>query len=933
MRRRSAVGAILVLTCALLIGTSATEAGAASPSTIAGTVTSSGAALAHACVTAVSQTTNMETSTTTAHNGTYTLTVSPDSYQVRFDDCGGAAGDYITAYYQQPGDATATTISVVSGQSVTGIDATLTPAGSISGQLTDAASGSQLAGACVSVWPAGSGSDGTVQPTASVATGATGSYQVRRLLPGAYDVRFDTLGECAGSSVSAHSVVWNPNADAETGALPIDVAAESDTPAGQTAMPAASITGWVGGSRVAAVCVRAFVDGSDAANVSPTGEAVTDFAGKYAISGLPTGMYDVQFETDGGCPGGVWGGYVPQWYNQVLTQAASFAIPVSDGSPATGIAAVLMYGGVVSGTVVDAASGLPLRDICVTPYDVGSSPMFSPVRTDAQGNYTLWLSPGTYDIAFADCMVPFPQRLTEYWQETVDAAAATPLTVEPGGSLTDIDAAMSYPQPPDAPLALTAVGGLKQVALSWQEPTNSGDFPVDYYDVYRSEPSLGSVLVSSQVETAYVDTDLSDATSYSYQVFAVSEAGEGTPASASAKTWSLPAAPALSAPTVVPNQVQLSWTAPNDDGGTPITGYNVYRSTLQGTVGTQIASGVNATSYVDAGLPSNAVYYYRVRAVNPVGQGPSSAPQRAVLRSAPPTVTITESPPTSAASSSATFAFVATNPLAGALSFSCVLDGSSSSPCSSPTTYAGLADGSHTFSVLVTDASGKTATAKTAWTVDTTAPSPSMASMAPFQPGQKIVVAVGTIYGQFTSVDVRYRSARWNAGFGTFNYPAAWQNSTLLRTSLLGSPGHTYCLSVRARDSLGNVSAWSAEQCTTLPLDDRVLSKSAGWTRGTGKGYVAGTWTETTKHGAKMTLSGAQVRRAAVFFRRCPGCGSVAVYVGGHYWKTVYTASKLTPQPWWLILPSRALSTGSIVLKVVSSGKPVYIDGLGVSRV
>ena len=57
-------------------------------------------------------------------------------------------------------------------------------------------------------------------------------------------------------------------------------------------------------------------------------------------------------------------------------------------------------------------------------------------------------------------------------------------------------------------------------------------------------------------------------------------------------------------------------------------------------------------------------------------------------------------------------------------SFECKLDAGSFGPCGSPKTYAGLTEGSHTFSVRAVDAAGNadpTPAAHT-WTVDTTAP-------------------------------------------------------------------------------------------------------------------------------------------------------------------------------------------------------------------
>lgn len=68
--------------------------------------------------------------------------------------------------------------------------------------------------------------------------------------------------------------------------------------------------------------------------------------------------------------------------------------------------------------------------------------------------------------------------------------------------------------------------------------------------------------------------------------------------------------------------VNLTWTAPSDNFS-PITGYNIYRRTMGGTE-TLLKKLGNVTSYRDAGLKNGTTYFYRVSAVNGVGEGPLS---------------------------------------------------------------------------------------------------------------------------------------------------------------------------------------------------------------------------------------------------------------------------------------------------------------------
>jgi fibronectin type 3 domain-containing protein len=66
----------------------------------------------------------------------------------------------------------------------------------------------------------------------------------------------------------------------------------------------------------------------------------------------------------------------------------------------------------------------------------------------------------------------------------------------------------------------------------------------------------------------------------------------------------------------------LQWTVPKD-GGSAITGYRIYRGASSGSE-TFLTSVGNVTSYKDAGTERGRVYYYKVSAVNAVGEGPKS---------------------------------------------------------------------------------------------------------------------------------------------------------------------------------------------------------------------------------------------------------------------------------------------------------------------
>jgi subtilisin family serine protease len=84
-----------------------------------------------------------------------------------------------------------------------------------------------------------------------------------------------------------------------------------------------------------------------------------------------------------------------------------------------------------------------------------------------------------------------------------------------------------------------------------------------------------------------------------------------------------PGPPTLTAASAGDASVALTWTAPANTGGSPITGYQIWRGTSSGTASLLTSVGVQ-TGYTDTGVANGTTYYYQVAAVNAVGTGPGS---------------------------------------------------------------------------------------------------------------------------------------------------------------------------------------------------------------------------------------------------------------------------------------------------------------------
>src|SRR5206468_1020053 len=158
---------------------------------------------------------------------------------------------------------------------------------------------------------------------------------------------------------------------------------------------------------------------------------------------------------------------------------------------------------------------------------------------------------------------------------------------------------------------------------------------------------------SGSTSTTYSDVGLAHSTSYTYRVSAINSVGTGSPSStASATTLAVAPSPptGLRATSVSSSQINLSWTAPSDNGGSAITGYKIERSTDGGTTWTTLVAntGSTATTYSHTGLTHSPTHRSPDLAINSVG---TSSPSSTVSAT---TLAVVPSPPTGLTATAAT---------------------------------------------------------------------------------------------------------------------------------------------------------------------------------------------------------------------------------------------------------------------------------------
>src|SRR5581483_12136403 len=122
---------------------------------------------------------------------------------------------------------------------------------------------------------------------------------------------------------------------------------------------------------------------------------------------------------------------------------------------------------------------------------------------------------------------------------------------------------------------------------------------------------------------------LTNGTQYFCVVTAVNGNGQSLPSPAvSATPSTLPGAPTAPSASAGNGSILVQWTDPASNGGSAITGYDVYCSTANppsiSGAPSQTASGAAATSATVSGL-TNTPYFCRVTAVNANGQSAPSS--------------------------------------------------------------------------------------------------------------------------------------------------------------------------------------------------------------------------------------------------------------------------------------------------------------------
>lgn len=375
-RLAALITAIAVLSASILAAPAAAATG-----TIAGKVTASGGVpLSGITVQAGTILNNgwtpVGSTTTTAGNGTYSLSVASGKYAIRFSD----ATTYATGFYSTGGfvaDVSAATQILVTSTTISNINVILPPAHTISGTVTGPGS----------VLLSGISVDALTSAGVFIAASTTNGSGVYTLYvpSGSYRLRVSDATKTYPSGYYTGSGLVTDLANAAG----IVVSSSNITGKDIQLSAARHISGTVIDSLSAPVVGMTVTAG--------LGTATTAADGSYSLV-VPTGMHIVKFTSATNAqPAGFYKSGSPSLTASLISATA---VDVTGGD-ATGINVQLPAGVLLSGTVTGTSNAL-LPGIAVWLLPVGSVDPLVITTTNGSGAYSIKVGPGSYVVKFTD---------------------------------------------------------------------------------------------------------------------------------------------------------------------------------------------------------------------------------------------------------------------------------------------------------------------------------------------------------------------------------------------------------------------------------------------------------------------------------------------------------------------------------------------------
>ncbi|HEY3924872.1 MAG TPA: fibronectin type III domain-containing protein [Acidothermaceae bacterium] len=504
-----------------------------------------------------------------------------------------------------------------------------------------------------------------------------------------------------------------------------------------------------------------------------------------------------------------------------VTPAAPMTAP---GAP-TNVTAVAGDGQATVSWAAPAANGSP-----ITSYTVTSSPGTIVVTSGTTSALVTGLTDGTpytFTVTATNGVGPGPS-----------SSPSSPVTPQPA------------PTAPDAPTIVSATSGNTEVIVTWTAPADGGSAITGY--TVTASPGPGTATTAGATSAAVAG--LTNGTPYTFTVTATNSIGTSVPSDPSAAVMpapTVPAAPTGANAVAGDGQATVSWTDPNNDGGSAITGYTV--TTSPGGTTTHATD----TPVLIAGLTDGTSYTFTITATNSVGPSAESAASAAVI---PAGAATAPDAPTGvsavAGEGQATVSWVAPNSNgSGITSYTVTTLPDNTTTLSNGTgtsvVVPGLTDGdSYTFTVTATNGIGTSGQSAASTPV-----TPTASSAAPDAPTAVTAVAGD---GQAT---VSWAAPNSNgSGITSYTVTTLPDNTTTpspgVGTSVVVSglvDGHSYTFTVTATNGVGT----SGQSAASTPVTPTAAATAPGAPTNVvavpGNGQATVSWNAASPNGSPIT--------------------------------------------------------------------------------
>jgi len=388
--------------------------------------------------------------TGTDRSGVYRFAGLAGTYKLVYSGAG-----YLVQWYGGKSDqGSAGIVSVTAPRETAGIDVTLVKGASISGMVTQSASGSALYGVQVAAVTITDPSHIISYTT----TDNSGAYLLSGLSTGSYQLRFSRDG---------YVDQWYGGAADRSGAVAI-VATAPNLTAGinMVLVQGAVITGRITDRITGAAAQGVTVSAVDAVTGFWSRSGYTDGTGAYSISGLASGKYQIQATSYSGV------GYITQWYGDKEQQSAASTVTVTAPGSLAGVDITMEKGSVITGSVSDRATGAPLSNFWVVVSNASTGEHVGSGYSDGSGGYTVsGLPSGNYLVS---CSAT--GYLTNWFDGKADATSATTIALSAPNAVSGINLALDRAGSISGTITDRSTGvGIANAYLSLSE-RNSGNW-------------------------------------------------------------------------------------------------------------------------------------------------------------------------------------------------------------------------------------------------------------------------------------------------------------------------------------------------------------------------------------------------------------------------------------------------------------------------